>query len=153
MTLPTEWTLGPFNVDRSGLLSPSTPESFPTFGVRWRNRRLAVRMSRRSEQDAAHGVLEMQVQLGRVPSSAGPDAELRLQALAMAASLPRQGPEDWAFRLLADHVVQIDTCVPIALPVSLISLVSELTQFLLTLDPYLDALDSVGLLPSATALH
>jgi len=153
MTLPTEWILGPFNVDRSGLLTPSTPESFPTFGVRWRNRRLAVRMSRRSEQDAAHGLLEMQVQLGRVPSSAGRDAELRLQALAMAASLPQQGPADWSFRLLPDHVVQIDTSVPIALPVSLISLVGELTQFLLTLDPYLDALDTVGLQPSAASLH
>jgi len=152
MKLPSEWTLGPFRIDHAGLLSPATPERFPTFGVRWRNRRVVVRMRRRSEQDAAHGLLEMQVSLGRVPSSAGRDSGLRQQALAVTASLRRLGPASWAFRLLADHAVQIDTSVPIALPVSMTSLVGELTRFLLTLDPYLDALETVGLQPSG-ALH
>ena len=150
MHLPQEWKLGPFRVDRAGMLSPASPEHFPVFGVRWRERRVATRMQRGPEASSEPGTLLVQVRLGRVPSSAGPDTALRKAALAAVASLPRHGPQAWQWRLLPDHAVMLEAQLQIPMPVGLVDLVSEITQFLLMLDPYLDALDAVGMAPSTT---
>ncbi len=150
MYLPQEWKLGPFRVDRAGMLSPASPEHFPVFGVRWRERRVAVRMQRGKGASVEPGTLLVQVRLGRVPSSAGRDVSLRQAALAAVASLPRHGPQSWQWRLLPDHAVMLEAHLQISLPVGVVDLVSEITQFLLALDPYLDALDAVGMAPSPT---
>ena len=148
MQLPMQWTLGPFKVDLAGHLAPTTPETFPSFGVRWRDRRLAARMSQHIAADPSRGVLDFQIRLGRVPSSAGSDAELRREALAAVAALPRDSGAQWRFRLLPDHSVQLDAAVEIGFPVSVVALVTELSLFLLRLDDTLLALDRSGVRPS-----
>lgn len=149
MHLPMQWTLGPFKVDRAGHLAPTTPETFPSFGVRWRDRRLVVRMSQHATSDPSRGVLDFQIRLGRVPSSAGRGAELRHDALAAVANLPSDSAAHWRFRLLPDHSVQLDADVEIGFPASVFSLVTELSLFLLTLDDTLDSLDRAGVRPSS----
>ena len=149
MDLPQEWKLGPFRVDRAGMLSPASPEHFPTFGVRWRERRVAVRMTHASAQD---GTLAVQVRLGRVPSSAGGGAERRHAALEALASLPRTAPQAWHWRLLPDHAVLLEAQLNIPLPVGVVDLVTEITHFLVGLDPFLDAVDALGMAPKMT-LH
>jgi len=141
--LPPELSLGPFKIDRAGMLSPATPESFPRFGVRWRGRVLHTGM--RQCHDHARGILELSIRIGRVPSSTGLGAEQRRAALALAPLLPSLLPDGWALQLLPDHALLLQTSLAIALPVSAQGLVTELTSFLLQLTPYLDELDAVGL--------
>ena len=148
MPLPTQWTLGPFKVDLTGHLAPTTPETFPSFGVRWRDRRLVVRVSQHMASDPSRGVLDFQIRLGRVPSSAGSGAALRLDALAAIASLPSDPSAHRRFRLMPDHSVQLDADVEIGFPVSVFSLVTEVSLFLLTIDDTLDVLDQAGVRPS-----
>jgi hypothetical protein len=152
MLLPQQSTLGPFKVDPAGHLAPTTPETFPNFAVRWRERRLAVRMSHRAQSAPSRGGLDFRIRLGRVPSSAGRASELRADALAAITNLSRQSALPWRFRLLPDHTVQLDAVVEIGMPISVFSLVTELALFLLGLDATLDALDRAGIRPTAT-LH
>ncbi len=151
--LPSELSLGPFKIDDKGLLSPATPESFPRFAVRWRGRVLHISMRQCSAEDSAHGVLELSVRIGRVPSSVGISAPRRQSALAMAHLLPRLMPAQWQGRLMPDHTILLETALAIALPVSATDLVGDLATFLLQLDPYLAELDAEGLAHSHPVPH
>jgi hypothetical protein len=136
--LASDITLGPFRVDQQGLLSPADPASFPRFAVRWRDRLVQAHMR--------HGTLDLSSRIGRVPSTAGPtpSAANRATILDVLHQLPRLLPTGWRMRLMPDHSVLVEAQTELILPVSAISLVTEMSLFLLSLTPYLDVLDAEG---------
>jgi hypothetical protein len=140
-------TLGPFRVDQQGLLSPSDPESFPRFAVRWRDRLVQARMRQPSATNASQGILDLSSRIGRVPSTAGRSASAtdRAAILEVLRQLPRLLPAGWRMRLQPDHSVVVQAQRALVLPVSAISLVTEMSLFLLSLTPYLDVLDADGI--------
>ena len=144
------FTLGAFSVDQHGRLSPRVPEVPPGFGFRWRMRDIRARLV--SATGAPEGHLVLQATLGRVPSTALDGAgELRPQSFAVVRALNRALPPAWRVQLLADHSVLLETSAAVGLPVATTSLLTEITRFLLELDPYLDLLDEAGLTASDPA--
>jgi hypothetical protein len=144
--LASDITLGPFRVDQQGLLSPADPASFPRFAVRWRDRLVQARMRQPSAANRRHGTLDLSSRIGRVPSTAGPtpSAANRATILDVLRQLPRLLPTGWRMRLMPDHSVLVEAQTELILPVSAISLVTEMSLFLLSLTPYLDVLDAEG---------
>ncbi len=63
----------------------------------------------------------------------------------MLRSLLGALPHNWAARLLPDHQPQLEVETIVGLPITVTSLVVELTLFLLGLSPYLDLMDEAGL--------
>jgi hypothetical protein len=139
-------SLGPFTVDRHGLLQPASPERFPSFSVRWRNRLVKARLVDRQEGGES-GRLEFSSHLGRIPSTAAaPErAGQRDGALSLLRALPSMLPQGWAMHLSPDHSVVFATTSAVQFPISAVSLVSLVTDQLLALTPYLEALDEVGI--------
>jgi hypothetical protein len=141
--------LGPFTVGDDGLLSPSGPESFPSLRVYWRGRTVQARLTSPPATLPGEGMLEMQARLGRVPSTA--DAEptrslgQREKIFADLHDLAALLPKSWHVRLGADHTINLERPDQITLPTSAVQLVTEVTLFLLSLDPYLDLLDTAGI--------
>lgn len=151
MTANPDHPLGPFTIDDNGLLRPSSANSFPAFRVLWRQRTMHTRLLHSHEaQNSGH--LEFSGRLGRVPSTAGPAAaeNQRTGALGLMRALPSVLPSGWEMNLSADHSVLVATTTPITLPISAISLVTKVTQFLLALAPYLDLLDAEGVTARGT---
>lgn len=138
--------LGPFKVDDHGLLSPSTPESFPGFAVRWRDRLVHARMLQRNPSGDL-GRLDLSTRLGRVPSTAHapPPSPRRSDVLVAIRHLPGLLPQGWRLELAADHSIIVQAQTALTLPVSAVSLVTEMAMFLLTLTPYLELLDEEGI--------
>ncbi len=145
MMLPPEFVLGPFKVDRAGMLSPATHETFPRLAWRWRDRLWHARLSQVEGDDDETGRLALSSRIGRVPSSATSMLGQREGALALLHAIPPRLPPCWRLRLLADHVVQIEAGLSLRLPVSAVGLVSELSAFLLAASPFLDVLDEGGM--------
>jgi hypothetical protein len=143
--------LGPFKVDASGLISPATPSMFPRFFVRWRDRMVQARMLQPNPDDLTHGTLEIVTRVGRIPSTgmATGASDSRAVALDLTRTLPKLLPEGWKMRLSPDHSVVFEAQAVLVLPVSAISLVTQVSMFLLSLNPYLDALDAGGVGPLA----
>jgi hypothetical protein len=143
----SEITLGPFRVDQQGLLSPADPDCFPRFAVRWRDRLVQAHMRQPSAGNTRHGTLNLSSRIGRVPSTAGPtpSAANRTTILDVLRQLPRLLPAGWRMRLMPDHSVLVEAQTELILPVSAISLVTEMSLFLLSLAPYLDVLDAEGI--------
>jgi len=137
--------LGPFTIDRSGLLLPTSASSFPAFHVRWRQRTMHTRLVHEEGCEQA-GMLEFSSVLGRVPSTAArpPSNSRRARALALLRTLPGLVPHGWKLDVSADHSVLVATTTPIVLPISAVLLVTKVTLFLLALGPYLDVLDAEG---------
>jgi hypothetical protein len=133
--------LGPFKVGPNGLISPATPTHMPSFGVRWRERLVQARISEDSE---GMGTLRLTSRIGRVPSTAQ-EPGCRPAALGIVRDLPELLPESWGVRLAADHSIVMEARTRLALPVSAVSLVTQLSSFLLALSPYLDVLDGEGM--------
>ena len=147
MSLPSDTTLGPFRVDPQGFISPATPATFPRFAVLWRQRAVHARMRQSDAADATAGTLDLTARVGRVPSTAGrggTDAG-RKATLRLLDLLPSLMPAQWTLRLTPDHSVLVEANARLVLPISVTSLVTELSMFLLTLTPYLDALDAEGI--------
>jgi hypothetical protein len=144
------FTLGVFSVDQLGRLLPRVPDVPPGFGFRWRMRDIRARLV--SGTDVAQGHLVLRATLGRVPSTALDGAgELRPQSFAAVRALKHALPSEWRVRLLADHRVLLETRAEVGLPVTATGLLTEVTRFLLGLDPYLDLLDEAGLTASDPA--
>lgn len=140
-------SLGPFKVDGSGLISPASPALMPRFCVNWRRRLIQARLQQPDPADTTHGTLELITRVGRVPSTAtrpmaGGEREM---ALTLLRDLPRLLPPGWAMRLTADHSVMVESRARLVLPISAIGLVTQLSVFLLSLNPYLDAFDDGGI--------
>ena len=144
MPFDAPFRLGPFTVDSEGRLTPFAAADAPAFLFRWRDRVMRVRLM---QDDADGGRLVLQTTLGRVASTAGtPDETLRPRSFAMLHWLSRSMPPGWQVRLLADHRVRLETGAAVTLPITAAALLGEVTVFLLTLAPYLDLLDEVGLI-------
>lgn len=135
--------LGPFKVDRSGLISPASPALLPRFCVNWRRRLVQARLQQSDPADTSTGTLELLSHVGRVPSTGRRSMAVheRDSALTLLRHLPRLLPQGWTMRLTADHCVLIEAQASLVLPISAIGLVTQLSAYLLSLNPYLDALD------------
>ena len=144
MSVSAGTRLGPFTVDGQGMLSPATPTSFPRFAMRWRNRLVEARL--RQHTDDNQGTLDLTTVAGRVPSTAAAECgDARETALTAVRELLRMMPDGWMLRLAPDHTVLVEASSSLTLPVSAIGLVTQLSMFVLTLQPYLDVLDAEGL--------
>ncbi len=150
-----QFTLGPFSVDPEGGLQPSAPDRFPAFSLYWRQRRVRVGLVSGNGQPGSEDTLAMQVELGRVPSTAGGDREQRIaqraRSFALLTGLRANVPPGWNVSLLADHRVLLDCRETLVLPTTAVVLVTDVTTFLLTLDPYIDLFDEAGLGQEAAA--
>jgi hypothetical protein len=143
MAIDPPFKLGPFTVYSGGRLSPGEPDKIPAFLFRWRDRVVRARIA---EVTPDEGRLTLQSTLGRVPSSASmSDEDHRPRSFAVLHWLPKSVPPGWRVLLLADHRVWLEVETQIALPITASALITEITQFLLTLAPYLDLLDEEGL--------
>ena len=146
MPFDAPFTLGPFQVDSDGRLSPTSPETVPTFNVTWMGRQIWATMN-----DVDGGGLAPSVVAGRVPSTAGALDDRRREVLSAVGRLPALLPDDWTAQLHADHRVVLASQVTITAPATVTELVTALTLFLLTLGPYLELLDEIGLASTARA--
>ena len=150
MPLDAPFTLGPFLVDAHGGLSPSTPEQFPSFRLRWRGRAIFARM----DAGNPNGELALHTTLGRVTSTgsspAAHDSE-RQHTFATLRHLPKVLPRGWSVALKPDHSIAVEAHLPLALPARAETLVSELTLFLFRLVPYLDLLTEDGGMEGVTS--
>jgi len=143
MLFNAPFKLGPFLVDPEGRLSPCEPGAVPAFLFRWHGRVVRAHLDR---ADAGTGELILQTTLGRVRSSAStPDETLRPKSFALVRWLERAVPTAWHVALLADHRVRLKTSTPVALPITAVVLVTEISRFALDLASYLELMDEVGL--------
>ncbi len=148
--LSKPWSrMGPFAVNSLGRLSPADATVIPTFSIRWRDRTVQVRMVAPDASDAT-GMLELRVELGQVSSTGGgalaaEQTARRGQVFAALREFPPLMPAGWSVALLPDHRVGLRAGLKVAMPLAAAELVSEMTLFLLALDPYLDIVDAAGL--------
>jgi hypothetical protein len=150
MPMHTPFPLGPFLVDAEGRLAPRDQDAFPAFNFLWRGRSVRAQMTHLEEPE--DGRLKLQTVLGRVPSTRAGDATgARPQSFASLRAIRRGLPAAWQVRLLPDHRALLEAEAGIALPITAIGLVTELTRFLLMLGPYLDLLDEGGLTEVASS--
>lgn len=148
MPLDMPLTLGPFRVSEDGQLALAHADSLPRFHVVWHGCRVDALLG----ADAVGGMLQLEAELGRVPSTAiaGADAaSLRSTVFAAVRGLPSVLPPGWSVALQADHRVLMHAGRRLDLPTTACSLVSELTLFLLALAPYRDLLAELGVEPAA----
>lgn len=135
--------LGPFMLDDLGRITPRAGRDTPNFVFQWRGRKIVATLRR----GAGEETLLMSTWLGRVPSSAAPQAgDLRAASFAALRTLLGALPKNWRAYLLADHRVRLDASIVLALPSSAVELITAVTRFLLTLAPYLDFLDEDSVL-------
>jgi hypothetical protein len=141
-------TLGPFIIDSRGMLTPGSPDRFPAFTVQWRRILVRARLVQAAQENAADlpDRLEFSARLGRVPSSARTteNANQRTAALQVLRRMHELLPPGWRLLLRADHSVEVAAHVPILMPVSAVSLITEVTMFLLNLEPYFNVLEEGG---------
>ena len=136
-------TLGPFVVDDEGRLQPRSGAAFPAVNFVWRKRAIRVEITHKQPTD---GELNLQANLGRVPSTArGQTTDVRPQSFAALRTVKRDLPNAWQIRLSPNHSTLLEAKTGVALPITAVNLVTELTCFLLNLAPYLDLLDEGGL--------
>jgi hypothetical protein len=150
MPLDASFPLGPFIVTEAGELSPASQDTVPAFSVRWRERSVHIRMNHVGQRPDVSGALDLSVVLGRVPSTSGGDAvarqESRIRAFAAVRALKAALPDKWRLALLPDHRVALEAAAEIDLPATVAELVTEVTMFLLALDPYLDLVEEAGVI-------
>lgn len=142
-------TLGPFIVDSRGMLSPGSRDSFPAFTVHWRRIAVRARLVLGPEEDLGDlpDKLEFSARLGRVPSSANTvhNAHQRSSVLHVLRRMHELLPPGWRLLLRADHSVEVAAHAAILTPVSAVHLVTQVTLFLLGLEPYLNVLEEEGI--------
>jgi hypothetical protein len=142
MPIHTPFELGPFCVDSEGRVKPRDQSAFPAFNVRWRGRSVRAHMAQSEE---AEGHLTLRTVMGRIPSTGtGDSAGARPQSFAALRTVQRHLPRGWKMHLLPNHSAVLDAEAHIPLPITAVDLVTEMTQFLLALTPYLDLLDEGG---------
>jgi hypothetical protein len=129
-------TLGPFTVDRDGILQPREAGLRPSLRFAWRGRSC--------EAELAGSALHLASLAARVPSSAEPGAD-RATAFATLASLPRHLPAGWRLRLLPDHRVRLEQDAILDSPPTATRLLATMVRFAMALDPYLDQLEQSGI--------
>ena len=123
---------GPFLVEPDGAL---VPRRAPALRFAWRGRRCEARL--------AEGRVSLAASAGAVPYTAERPAA-RPGAFAAIGRLPADLPDGWRARLLPDHRLLLETEAELPGPATAITLVGALVGFALALDPYLDRLESAG---------
>lgn len=152
MPFDAPFQLGPFHVGPDGGLSLAGPDRLPRFTIDWRGCRVEARLTVREGNGPAGsstlGDLSLRATVGRVPSTARIAADqARIQRDAVFAALrclPATLPEGWQASLMADHRVVLLAASRVEMPTTITSLLTDVTQFLLALAPYLDLLEEVG---------
>ena len=129
-------TLGPFAVDRDGLLHPRAPGVRPSLRFAWRGRRCEAALD--------GSALHLASLAARVPSTAEPGAD-RAAAFAALAGLPSSLPQGWRIRLLPDHRIRLEQEAMLGSPPTATSLLAAMVRFALALNPYLDRLEESGI--------
>ncbi len=139
------FSLGPFNIDAEGRLTPNAPDNPPNFLVRWHNRPVRARMISNDDADAR---LSLQTVLGRVPSSAaiGAPGE-RSHSFELLRGLRAGLPNPWKLRLLPDHRAVLEAETQIALPITAVGLIATVTRFLMAMGPYIELAEEAGFRP------
>lgn len=135
--------LGPFAVDRAGVLHACDPSRPARFGFRWRGRRI------QAELDAA-ARLRLWLVAGHVPFTAEA-AAVRPRVFAAVAALqaapaPAAG-QCWRVTLTAAHGVRLEAVERLEAPPTATRLVAAATRFVLGLAPCLDLLEEAGARP------
>lgn len=146
MPLDAPFQLGPFTVCTDGRLMLSAPDSLPCFQLEWRGCRVEARL--RGGQGGALGELSLHASVGRVPSTARLGAAAapgRDAVFAALRSLPAALPEGWRTSLTADHRVALLSATKVEMPTTVTTLLTDVTQFLLALGPYLALLAEAGM--------
>jgi hypothetical protein len=62
----------------------------------------------------------------------------------MLRGLIAELPETWKVRLLPDHQPQLEVEAVVALPITIVNLVTEVASFLLEVSPFLELMDQAG---------
>lgn len=125
--------LGPFVVTPEGVLSLRCGAATPMMRFDWKGRACAAWL----EADR----LRLKAQVGRIPSTAEPDAD-RERTFAALAGLPAGLPPGWRLRLAADHSLFLEAEAQVAGTAP--ALVAAMVRFALALDPYLETVESAG---------
>jgi len=128
---------GPFLVDPLGGL---TLQRAPALRFAWRGRGCEARIE--------VGLISLIAQAGRVPFTAQ-DVAARPGAFAALSRMPGELPEGWRVRLLPDHRIQVVSQQPMPDVATATLLVGAMVRFALALDPYLDRLESAGVIAGA----
>ena len=131
-------SLGMFDIDQDGRLSPGLPASKLGMEFRWRER--PVTSSLRAEEDAPTGTMVFRIRVGRVPSSAIA-AAARPDAFELLRCLPALLPERWKLMVGADHGLHIEAELPVAMPALVSDLLVPAVRFCLDTSPLLDLLE------------
>lgn len=150
MPFDAPFTLGPFLVDSKGGLSPGTPDQFPSFRLRWRERWIYASLA----AGGADGALALRTTLGRITSTGRSNESHtpeREHAFATLRGLPSLLPEGWTVALKPDHSIAAEARISLSLPTHVERLVTELTLFLYRLAPYLDLLTEDGGMEGVTS--
>jgi hypothetical protein len=135
ITLPPQFVLGPFSVRSDGVLTLRDPGQAPGFQFWWRRCRVMVVL--------ADDQLTLRAAIGRVPSTVEA-AQVRPLVFSTLRGLPATLPQNWQIRLMPDHKVTLDAQEKLPAPSTAALLITELTRFLLALEPYLDLLLEAG---------
>ena len=131
-------SLGMFDFDETGRLQPNLPTAKLGMDFIWRGR--PVTSTVRAEGDGLTGVMTFRTQAGRMPSSAI-SAAARPDAFEIARSLPAVLPTKWTLRVDADHRLQIEAEMAVAMPALISDLLVPAVQFCLAASPYFDLLE------------
>lgn len=140
----THRSLGTFEFDATGRLSPNLPAAKLAMEFCWRGRPVAT--SVRAGEDDQTGTMLFRTQAGRMPSSAIA-AAARPEAFELARHLPALLPARWTLSVGADHGLQLEAEMQVAMPALVSDLLVPAVQFCLTVSPFLDLLEenSMGL--------
>ncbi len=147
MPFKENFILGPFSIDAEERLSPAHRDVSPGFRVRWRERVVHARLD---QSLGGGGHLHIRSGLRRIPSTAS-DPVMRGACFVMLRGLLNALPQACVARLLPDHQSQREVEFLVTLPITVTTLLAELTLFLLALSPYLEVMDRAGVSVTASS--
>jgi hypothetical protein len=121
------------------VLAPRAPGlDPPCLRFTWRGRRCEARLDGPEE-------VRLAAIAARIPSTAEPGgAARRAAAFAALGAVAQALPIGWQLVLTPDHRVRLEARGRLPAPATATSLIAAMVGFALTLDAYLDRLDSAG---------
>ncbi len=123
---------GPFEIEPDGRLRTLRP---PRLRFAWRGRVV--------EAELEEGGVALSALAGALPYTAE-DPGARPVAAAAVALLPAELPAGWRLRVTAEHRLRLEAVMPLPGGTTAVLLVTAMAGFAIALDPYLDRLDSAG---------
>lgn len=131
-------SVGAFDVDEDGRLSPNVPGSRLGMKFHWRDR--VVSTALRTIEDGSIGIMTLRTQAGRIPSSALAAAG-RPDAFGLLRTLPALLPSQWTLTIAPDHSVQLEAEMRVPMPALVSDLLVPAVRFCLIASPYFDLLE------------